>query len=255
MELKCIVFGEYGTGKTTLLGSSANDERTFPGLLLDFEGGAEVAIESKVVAIPKEDFGKVDNLELGQIHSIRIKTWDDLEYVLDKFYEAEYSEEGLPYKFLGVDSLSEINYLNLRYCVDNAIQIKPRKNPEMYEIGDYGSSGNMMRRLVREFRDLPIHVVFSALPQEETDTLTAKKTVRPNLVGKLTGEIPGLVHVVGYLAVETGTDDKPERVIYFQPDGRLAVKDNTEGGKLGNEIVEPTISKMMDLALAKKETN
>ena len=134
--------------------------------------------------------------------------------------------------------------------MDEALQLAlkedKRHDPDIPEQRDYLRSAGQMRRLVRFFRDLPIHVFFTASAAWLQDPQTRENKLWPSLTGKLAFEIPGLVEIVGYLAI-VENEDKTERWLFTQPSGRFEAKDRTEGGKLGEYIIEPTIPKILDL--------
>lgn len=257
--VKLLAYGPYGIGKTHLLKTGAGDPRIFPMLLLNFEAGT-MSVQSVINKLqPIRDFYKkckdeakpkrayiteyqeylnddTKNASLSKIDVLRVESWDDLEDVLDIL------ESGTKYRSLGVDSLTEINYLVLREVTEMAGKMNPAKHDgELSQLQDYGRASTRMRRVIRSFRDLEMNVFLTALPVENKDDTTGAVEIRPSLVGKLSEEIPGMLDIVGYMTVprlkpnSTG-DEEPRRTIHFQPTNKFRAKDRSEGGKLGNNI-------------------
>jgi hypothetical protein len=110
-----------------------------------------------------------------------------------------------------------------------------------------------MRKIVRAFRDLPCHVIFTAsvatLQEEGQPT-----KYFPGFAGKLKTEIPGFVDVVGYLTAEldpfTGVIDRKLQVAGTR---RVVAKDRTSN--LGDIITNPTIPGMWDRILNQSAAN
>jgi hypothetical protein len=229
--LKVIVYGQSGAGKTVFLGSTNDCEELQPVLLIDFESGT-LSIKSKI--------HKIDDIkqepEPGKISSIKIKSWADFNPIIDYLYS-----EFNVYKTVLVDSITEVNTMNLTTVVE-----KNMKNAGMATLQDYGLSGAQMRVLIRELRDLSdegINVFISALAQTTKDEITGAVSTLPSLTGKLAAEIPALFDIVGYLQI----DKDGKREMLFQTVGRILAKDRTEGGMLGDNMINPTVKKMLEL--------
>lgn len=244
--LKMLVYSPPGHGKTTLLGTGAGDPRISPMLILEFEGGTR-SIKSKIRKIKLEKLGETEPT-VDKIDVIQIQSWDDFDVVYDFLDSADHG-----YRSLGLDSLSEMNYLNMTEALALALREDKKHDPDIPEQRDYLRSAGQMRRLVRFFRDLPMHVFFTAGASTQQDPRTKEYKAWPSLTGKLTFEIPGLVEIVGYLAVvdvdgDGENPDTTERWLFVQPTGKFEAKDRTEGGMLGEYIENPTLPQIFDLA-------
>jgi hypothetical protein len=238
--LKILWYSPPGHGKTTMLGTAVKDKRISPMLLLEFEAGIR-SIESKVREIRLEDLGS-KKPSIDKIDVVHIQTWADFDVAYEFLLEGNHE-----YKSVGIDSLSEVDYLSMGDALRVA-QLEDRKHdPDIPEQRDYLRNASKIRKLIRFFRNLPLHVFFTANSKLEQDPLTRESKIWPALTGKLAFEVPGLVEIVGYLAVVEKDEDTNERWLFVQPTGRFEAKDRTEGGKLGQYIVEPTIPKILDL--------
>jgi len=228
-----LVFGVFGAGKTVFLGTAVKDERTMPALFVEFESNYW-SIESKVEEFTLEDVldGMFSKDKLTLLH---INSWNEYEKLID------YLEDDCHFKSIMVDSISEINYLNLRECVEHH-PIKAMGEKDAPELIHYNRSATNMRRTIRELRDLPAHLFLSAQLNEDKDEDTGTVKMKPNLIGKLAYEVCSLVNVVGFLQV----NKDGSRTMKFQPTNRITAKDNTEGGKLGREIDDCSITDILN---------
>lgn len=226
--LKALVFGPPGQGKTTLLGTAQADARMAPMLLLDFEGG----------------MGSLAGLD---IHVAPIRSWEDFDEVYENL--AEGNEVGgvdySAFKSVGIDSITEVHIFALLDILDK--QGKERKDPELLEQRDYGKASVQMRRLLRAFRDLPVHVVFTALSKEVEKPRRGKVQV-PMLSGQMAEEAPGLMDVVGYLALTEDDDGEQMRTLLLKNYPKFEIKARTPWGEaIGDELDDPTLGELLDL--------
>lgn len=223
--LKGLIFGPPGQGKTTLLGSAQLDPRTFPMLLLDFEGG-------------------VQSLVGLEIDVVRITGWPTYNEVFSELVKGK-----TPYKSIGIDSISETNIFALLQILRE--EGPQRKDHDLLEMRDYGKSNVQIRRLVRDFRDLPFHVFFTSLSKEVVDPRQGTIKV-PALSGQLAEEIPGLMSMVGYLA-QSETDGGVIRSLLLQNYPAFRTKVRAPWGEVApDEIEEPSVGKILDALGFKK---
>lgn len=230
---KTLIFSPAGHGKTHILGTAQEDERTNPMLLLDFEGGDET----------------LAGLDLDLVS---IRGWDDYSEVYEALSSGEHwklpgatLEEGQTYKSLGIDSASETHIWALLTRLE---QQAPRRNdPDLIEIGDYGVAGTQLRRLLREFRDLPMHVFFTAGSKEVKERGVGQVKV-PSLSGQMAEEIVHIMSIVGYLAMTTNEESgDPERLLLLQNYPGFRTKVRAPWRDVApDEIVDPTITKLLD---------
>src|SRR5690606_6666344 len=107
----------------------------------------------------------------------------------------------------------------------------------------------------RYFRDLPMHVIITALAQEVRDERDGSVTVKPSLPGKLADEVAGFLDIVGYLGTSERTIDGKRIIIrqmLAQPMGKYIAKDRSD--RLGQYIEEPTMTKILDAVVGPAET-
>jgi hypothetical protein len=244
--LKMLFYSPAGHGKTTLLGTAIGDPRLCPMLFVDFEAGTK-SIKSKIKRIELDQLGKVKPA-IDKAHAVRIKEWEDFNVVYNFLANEDHG-----YQSVAIDSLTEVNYLNLTTIVGKEVELGDH-DPDIAYQEDYLRSIAQMRKLIRFFRDLPLHVFFTAGAMESIDARTKKMQYRPGLTGKLSMELPGLVDTIGYLSV-VEDDDETFRCLFVQPTEKFMAKDRSEGGILGDEIEEPTLPEILDILLGEVEPN
>ncbi len=218
--LKSLMFGPAGHGKTYFLGTAQDDPRTYPMLLLDFEGGDET-------------------LAGLDIDVAEIRGWDDYNEAFEIL-----TDENCPYKSIGIDSISETHIWALLSRVDE--KGASRKEPDLIEQGDYGVVSTQMRRMLREFRDLPMHVFYTA-GAKEVEVRKEGKVRIPSMAGQLAEEVVHLMSVVGYLA--KGEEEGEEfRTLLLQNYAGFRTKVRTKWGATApDEIEDPTVTSLLDV--------
>lgn len=222
--LKALIFGPYGSGKTHFLGTAQLDERTFPALYLDFEGG-----ESTLAGL--------------DIDMIKVRTWDDFNDVYSGLAQGEGG-----YRTILLDSLSETHIFALMDINES------QGRDDVLQIQDYGKASIQMRRLIRLFRDLPYHVFMTA--QDKTDKEARVGNVKkPALAGQMADEAPGLFDLCGYLTTSQFTDPKTKEVtevrsLLLKNFSQFRVKIRTGWGRedtVPDLIDDPSISSLLDV--------
>lgn len=222
-----LFWGPAGHGKTHLLGTAALDERTAPIAILDFEGG----VLDVLTGLPGQD---------RDWFHWPIRSWDDFN---ERYAELDENDYG--FKSVGIDSLSETHIFALFNLLDDG---KPSReaNPDLIEQGDYGTALVQLRRLVRKFRDLPLHTFYTAHYREEKDPKEGLVKI-PSMAGKAGIEIPGLMTLSGYLALSENEEGETERVLLLQNYAKIRTKIRVPWGvEAPDELINPTITTVMD---------
>lgn len=216
---KALVFGPPGHGKTYLLGTLADDARTAPTLILDFEGGVQTLV------------GR-------DIDVARINDWPDFEEAYDVLVDPDSK-----YRSVGVDSLSETQVAGLLRILEKD---KRRADPDQLAQPDWGLILVQMRRFVRAFKDLDMHVFMTAISDEDLDPREGKVVV-PSFQGKFAREVAGIFDTVAYLALAEDEDGKTERTLLLHGWPKYRVKARSPMAvTVPQEVVEPTAGKLLD---------
>lgn len=227
--LNVLYWGEPGSGKTTAMASMARLGLTF---ILDFESGTRrSALASR--GIPVEN-----------IKRVRCRTYEDV----DAFYRSAASKlEQDPGSIvgIGIDSVSEMS----KKFTENLTRGRYEKRTKAGMVDDefdiqleeHGRSTEQLRRMARNFRDLPCHTVFTALEKRDKDNDGAVY-YRPSLGPKFANDLMSFVNVVVHTDLKKDSDDNLVRVGYTQPHGKYRSKDNT--GMLPEFMIDPTFDRI-----------
>lgn len=223
-KIKLLVYGDPGVGKTTFAASSAAEKELSPVLFLNVEGGMLSVVDYKP-------------------DTVDIKSMDDLARAFRYL-----TSSANKYKTVIIDSLSELAQLGLDSVVGKALgknggSGSKREGMDDAFLEDYGKNTHQIARIIRAFRDLPMHVILTCLSASTMDD-AKRETVYPALTPKLRSQIPAYVDIVGYLFVAQDNEGKSTRRMLFQPYGKFMAKDRSPGGRLGMVMDNPTMPRV-----------
>lgn len=223
--LNMLLYGEPGVGKTTFIGTASKVQAMCPILLLDVEGG---------------------DLSLGSfpgVEVVRVTNYKQVQPIYDELYRMKHG-----FRTVAIDNLTELRYFSMG---DVMIDAKATaKNPDNIDIDvpgqrEWGKNSEQIRRVVRAFRDLPMHTIFTAHAKEEEQKNGLFK-IKPSLPGKLADEVSGFVDLVLYYYLKlVGTESK--RLILTAKTAKENAKDRS--GKLPTILEEPTMEMIMSYIL------
>lgn len=235
-HLNALLYGRPGTGKTT---SALGMARTGRVLLVDAEAGAKsIALKNQDIPVDQIDVWPDDLSEL---------TFDSLENLaLDLADELRKDPDA--YVGVVIDSMTELTKRLLEKQVDSAIVKAERLGKDrdrwQTELNDYGVAANQMRMLLRRFRDLPLHVVMTALERRDVDD-DGLVSYGPAMSPAVAIDTTGLVDVVGHTSVnEIG--DSMFFLGTFVPLNRRQAKDRL--GVLPPKMVDPSVDRILGYA-------
>ena len=191
-----MIYGQSGIGKTSILGTLPLNET----LIISAESGL-LCLQDK----------SIDVLEAKSYEAVR----GAFSYLVTG------KDEG-KYKFVCIDSLTEISDL----LVKNLKAKDEYKNPSN-ALKLWGEFSETMIGLIKAFRDLDRHIVFTALADDVNDggIITKKPMIAGNKAQQL---MPSFFDEVFYLTI----DQENERVIHSQPTHSFIAKDRS--GKLSS---------------------
>jgi phage nucleotide-binding protein len=230
-SLNILIYGDSGTGKTTLCGSADDVPQMRKVLIVDLEGGTESL---------RSGYPNVD--------VVRVSDWKQMQAVYD-----DLKRGGHGYETAIIDSLTECQKFNMYHIMKDLVDRKTAEekyvDEDIASVREWGKNIEQMRKFVRAMRDLPIHTIFTALEQEKKDDKTGAVKVTPSLSGKLAGEVAAFLDVVMYYYVkEVASDDgenEIKRILLTRRTAKHTAKDRT--GKLPTMIVDPTMKSLYEL--------
>jgi phage nucleotide-binding protein len=191
--VKLLVYGNAGTGKTSLI-------PTLPTpVVLSAEGG--------LLSIADADISYVE-----------VSSYDTL---MEAYKWVTGSDEAKHFESIALDSISEIAEVVLNH------EKKIAKDPRQA----YGAMQEQMSDIIRAFRDIPNkHVYFTAKCEKATDE-TGRILYAPSMPGNKTGQqLPYFFDEVLALRVEKDAEGVAQRALMCDSDGIWQAKDRS--GKL-----------------------
>lgn len=221
-----LIYGDSGTGKTTLAGSADEVPSMRPVLFIDIEGGTESLRHS-----------------YPQVDTVRVTTWKEMQEVYNALYQG-----GHGYQTVVLDSLTEIQKFNMYNIMNDLAQKRPDLDPDVPGMREWGKNLEQIRRMVRGFRDLDMHTIFTALNKTDKDQKTGLTTMKPSLSGKMADEVAAFLDIVVYYYVKQigdGSEAEFKRLLLTQKTDTQVAKDRS--GKLPMIIESPTMSEIYDL--------
>lgn len=194
IHLKFLVYGHSGAGKTWLAASAKN-----PIILLTERNGEQ----SVRLSNPDAPYAIVSNIE-------------EVRDFLRAAQSGVFAEQGID--TIVVDGLTEIQ----RLFKDEMIAEKGGDTEFTFAM--WSDLTEKMRRMLRMLRDLPLHVVCTALA--ETEMEGEIRHIFPAFQGrKLFDEVMQYFNAVGYVFKRGGDGDKPQQhFVMFDGPSRYSVK-------------------------------
>lgn len=227
-----LIYGDSGTGKTTLAGSADEVPNMRPVLFVDIEGGTESLRHS-----------------YPSVETVRVTSWKEMQQVYDVLHSGDHE-----YKTVVLDSLSEIQKFNMYTIMNDLTQKRPDLDPDVPGMREWGKNLEQMRKFVRAFRDLEMHTIFTALNMTDKDQKTGLTTMKPMLSGKLANEVAAFLDIVAYYYVKqigSGEDAEFRRLLLTQKTDAQVAKDRS--GLLPMIVEDPTMKSLHQLMTTAKE--
>lgn len=207
-KTKLLIYGDSGSGKTWLASKAIN-----PLIILTEANGFTSAVHSNPDAL-----------------IVQIFEAERLREVVRACYKGEL--EGHKFDTLVIDSLTEIQRI-----FKEEILKKSRK--EKFTLQNWSELADTMRRFIRVVRDIPVHVVCTALMESVTDEGDGARYVSPSFEGKKTGsEIMQYFNAVGFL-YKTKSEEGINRILMLEGPNRVTCKTTFP---LPNEIKNPDMT-------------
>lgn len=196
-QIKALVYGDSGMGKTTLLGTLPESET----LIVSAESGL-LCLDDKDIAV------------------VEINHWNDLKSV---YANLKKNDGWAKFNYVCLDSLTELS--------DKLVSMLERsseyKDPKM-ALKMWGEFSKRMTATIKAFRDLDKSVVFTALPEDVLDngTVIKKPYIKGSAVQRM---LASYFDEVFFLTKDEATE---ERLLQTQPSTNITAKDRS--GKLSS---------------------
>lgn len=204
--IRVLMYGREGSGKTTSALRASTGGKT---LIIDAEGGLKqkalakrgVDVDNVVVFTPPNG----EPLTHAHLNSAYRQVQADLAKDPDSWYAVV------------IDSASDIVTSMVHHVSDDRVTKARERGVEIDEVdefftdrSDYGTMAKMFRDVLRKFRDLPCHLVITALERRDVDEDTGAVMYGPAVSPALVTDLTGYMDLV--LACQAANEDgKPFR--------------------------------------------
>ena len=203
--VKALIYGPYGGGKTTLAAQAQDVPAMQDVLFLDTEAGSRsIRNREDIDLVTITSYATF--AEAFKFLRLHCRLRDEGNEVLlakleSMFKQVPVKEIKRPkhYNTVIIDTLTEVQKLSMYRIL--GVQVSETEldmplNAPAYK--EWGQSIEMIRLLIRSFRDLPMHVLLVCASQVEKDDMSRFYSF-PALPGKLANESLGFMDLVGYL--------------------------------------------------------
>jgi hypothetical protein len=232
-KFKVIIYGDPGIGKTVLLGGVVDVPEMMPALMIDFEGNLD-SIESKCEYVEFNGKELPTPIE-GKITCIRVETYEDFDVLYNVVLKYDAAGE-FPYKTLFIDSLSALDFGCIESIVSTINHRRVVKGVPSLE--DFKVNNRWLTKVFWNLSKVDAHIFATCHVYDGDDN---DPTFRPKLTGGLRQAISGIFKQTLYMSQRNGT-----RILRFQPRGNQFAKDCSENSKFGEEMSNPTMTKLFD---------
>lgn len=225
-----ILYGRYGTGKTTDLASAANLGKV-----------VHVDAEYRLKAGPLRRLG----IPIENIEPFRDLTYDDLSKMVWDIKGRIHDGENIA--ALGFDGIDELIKVMVKQVLDKNVSktiARAEKrgevadvNPMQIDIDYWGEVTQQVREILRHARDLDCHVMFTSHERRDQDDDGTVK-YGPAATPAIQGDLMSYVDVIGHTYL-----DGPYYVARFAPGSKYEAKDTF--GVLPDVMVEPSLDRIV----------
>lgn len=177
--LKMLVYGRGGMGKTSF-GASGAKLAGMKTLMIDFN-------EQGTVSIKRHPNTKV----------FRVEYWDELDWI---YWYLKVKKHD--FKVVVLDTVSSMAVLGMKWVLGDEVSRDGSRDPLMPDKRHWGKLGELMKTQIWNFRNLPMHVIFTAhertqIDEDEDENITVE--VVPSISPAPRETLIGAVHIVGRL--------------------------------------------------------
>ncbi len=227
--LKLLVYGKPGVGKTELCGTAVDVAEMNDVLFIDAEAG-DMTLDDSIRIQNAQNIDRIRVTTFKQVARIQeylkahCSARDSNNVELLKKLHSQVT--GIPveeiidpprYRTVILDSLSEID----AYCLYGLMSFDTAKPVDddiaTAEWKEYRKNNDMMKLLIRAFRDLPIHFLTTCTASYTQDEMK-RYNYAPQLTGKLSAQAQGFFDIVGFLIVGAPVEgQEAPRRMFVQP--------------------------------------
>jgi hypothetical protein len=186
---------------------------------------------------------------------IQVSSWAEIDAVYWFLARGDH-----PYKSVALDTLTAMNAVCLSRVLREGHKRDPDKDPKVARRQDWGTTASLMREMLLRYRNLPMHVIFTAQERKEGDPEEGEPIeILPDLPAGSRGAALGAVDLVGRLYRTKKPRSKGNKKKGTEWETRMLVGDHDVYETGSREIVldriirNPTVPKIIEAAKSSKE--
>jgi AAA domain len=190
------------------------------------------------------------------VEVLHCKKWADVVFAYWMLREGDH-----PYESVVLDTLTGMQGLGIRQVLRESEDRDPTKDPKVMSMREWGKLAEIMKEQILNFRNLPMHVIYTAQQRTIDDPDTEAREIVPDLSPGSRGPSTSAVGIIGHVfqkevrAVDRKTKKEVSRWetrLLVGPHEEYTTKDRT--GALGRVVRKPTIPMMIEAAAANPES-
>ena len=238
--LKLLAYGDYGTGKTRLVGSSAIVPQMQDVMFIDCEAGDltiateddpsyNKAVHEHMVVVRARTFKEMARIqEFLKLHCQYRDKGDEatLKKLEQRIMSPDEFDPDAParrFRTAIIDSLSEAESFSMYQLLGITDMTRLDEEVASPEWAEYKRNHSQILRMIRSYRDLPMHILMTAASTYTQDD-QKRMLFTPAMTGKLSKQCQAFMDVVGYMFVASGEEGKKIHVLQVQPSPRINAK-------------------------------
>ena len=232
-SINILCHADTGAGKTVLWSR-------LPNVLI-------LAVEEGAVSAKRWEMKHPRPKTAGVIKVWKINHWSKLVDAYEWLRDNDH-----PFEWVIVDSITAAQTRCLRAIMETAVENNPKRDPDIPAIQDHFKWQLSMKRMVTDFNELPVNVVWLARSMNKEDP-EGNDIVVPLIEGKdyqISAWVSGEVHLLCYLKKEmkgTGDAAKMVRKLYTNEHAMYWCKDRYD--VLPHIIANPDANKIVRMII------
>lgn len=253
--IKGIVYGDYGVGKTYFTATASDVPEMNDVLMISAESG-----DMTVDDVPNLDIIAINQYkQIARIYEflrlhVQLRNKGDVESLIkleNRFRPPDPNDPPITvprmYQTVILDSLTEIQKYVMYQLLGISVGAQALDSePDSPQFAEWGKSAEMIRLLVRTFRDLDMNVLFVAAMSKEQDE-RKRWCHQPALPGKLANEVQGFMDFVGfYVAGAASEGGEMQRRLFLTPGQTYQAKNRFKRWN-GTFLDNPTMADILKL--------
>lgn len=223
--LKILIYGMNGKGKTWL-----------------------GATGPKPLIVDCNEKGTLSVRKVPDVKQFKVETWTDIDLAFWWLKRGKHDRETVV-----IDTVTSLQALCMKFVLGDEASRDPTKDPMMPSKREYGKVAELMRTVILNFRNLPMHVVFLAQERRgfvEDDEEAPE--VFPNVSPSIRDTLTASVDIIGRVYVREVVTKKggkkvtgPGYRLLVGPNERYLTKDRSNAG-LAKTVRDPSVSGIIE---------